>query len=80
MDAVNRILLLGGMGEETRLHAARSLRWHADLVRSFYPGWDESRARELYLVNKDAYTDPVEVRALARSPAECKGHPPQRRS
>ena len=38
---------LGGMGEETRLHAARSLRWHADLVRSFYPGWDESRAREL---------------------------------
>lgn len=38
---------IGFMAEEMRLHDSMSLRWHADLVRSFYPAWDESRARSL---------------------------------
>lgn len=38
---------IGFMSEDMRLHPSMSLRWHADLVRSFYPGWDEPRAQEL---------------------------------
>lgn len=38
---------IGFVSEDMRLHASRDLRWHADLVRSFHPGWDWSRAREL---------------------------------
>lgn len=37
----------GFVSEDMRLHAARSLRWHADLVRSFHPDWDEAHARRL---------------------------------
>ncbi len=35
------------VSEDMRLHAGRSLRWHADLVRAFHPRWDESRLRAL---------------------------------
>ena len=38
---------IGFVSEDMRLHPSRDLRWHADLVRSFHPGWDEARARTL---------------------------------
>lgn len=38
---------IGFVSEDMRLHAGQSLRWHAELVRAFYPGWDEPRARAL---------------------------------
>ena len=37
----------GFVSEDMGLHARRNLRWHADLVRSFHPDWDEARAAEL---------------------------------
>jgi ABC-2 type transport system ATP-binding protein len=39
--------LVGYVSEDMRLHPSRSLRWHAELVRSFHPTWDATRAGEL---------------------------------
>jgi ABC-2 type transport system ATP-binding protein len=38
---------VGFVSEDMRLHPARTLRWHADLVRGFHAGWDEARAASL---------------------------------
>ncbi|MFY2763938.1 ATP-binding cassette domain-containing protein [Arenimonas sp. MALMAid1274] len=38
---------IGFASEDMRLYRGQSLRWHMDLVRSIYPGWDEAYAGEL---------------------------------
>ncbi|MGD8377719.1 MAG: ABC transporter ATP-binding protein [Acidobacteriota bacterium] len=38
---------VGFVSEDMRLYAGASVRWHMDLVRSFYPTWDEEHARGL---------------------------------
>lgn len=38
---------IGFASEDMRLYKARSLRWHMDLMRAIYPGWDETYAAEL---------------------------------
>jgi ABC-2 type transport system ATP-binding protein len=38
---------IGFASEEMRLYRGQSLRWHMDLVRGIYPGWDEAYAAEL---------------------------------
>lgn len=38
---------LGFVAEDVRLHASRSLRWHADVARSLRDGWDEPYAAAL---------------------------------
>lgn len=38
---------IGFASEDMRLYRGQSLRWHMDLVKNIYPGWDESYAGEL---------------------------------
>ena len=38
---------IGYASEDMRLYRGQSLRWHVDLVRRIYPGWDEAYAAEL---------------------------------
>jgi ABC-2 type transport system ATP-binding protein len=38
---------IGFASEEMRLYRGQTLRWHMDLVRAIYPGWDEAYAAEL---------------------------------
>lgn len=38
---------IGFASEDMRLYKNRSLRWHMDLIRAIYPGWDEAYAGEL---------------------------------
>lgn len=38
---------IGFASEDMRLYRGQSLRWHMDLVRRIYPGWDETYADEL---------------------------------
>jgi len=38
---------IGFVSEDMRLHAGATLRWHARLVRSLCPAWDENRANNL---------------------------------
>jgi ABC-2 type transport system ATP-binding protein len=38
---------LAFVSEGMRLHPARSVRWHADLVAPFHPAWDPERLRAL---------------------------------
>jgi ABC-2 type transport system ATP-binding protein len=38
---------IGFASEDMRLYKGRSLRWHMDLIRAIYPGWDETYAAEL---------------------------------
>ncbi len=38
---------IGFASEDMRLYKGRSLRWHMDLIRAIYPGWDETYAGEL---------------------------------
>lgn len=38
---------IGFAAEDMRLYKSRNLRWHMDLVRAIYPGWDEAYAGEL---------------------------------
>lgn len=38
---------LGFAAEDMRLYKSRSLRWHIDLIRAIYPGWDDDYAAEL---------------------------------
>jgi ABC-2 type transport system ATP-binding protein len=35
---------VGFVSEDMALYRGATLRWHMDLVRSFYPGWDEAHA------------------------------------
>lgn len=38
---------IGFASEDMRLYKGRSLRWHMDLIRAIYPGWDDAYAGEL---------------------------------
>ncbi len=38
---------VGFVSEDMALYRGATLRWHMDLVRSFYPGWDEAHALAL---------------------------------
>lgn len=38
---------IGFASEDMRLYRRRTLRWHMDLIRAIYPGWDEAYAGEL---------------------------------
>ena len=38
---------IGFASEDMRLYRSQSLRWHMDLVRAIYPGWDAAYADEL---------------------------------
>jgi ABC-2 type transport system ATP-binding protein len=38
---------IGFASEDMRLYRSQSLRWHMDLMRAIYPGWDEAYAAEL---------------------------------
>ena len=38
---------IGFASEDMRLYRSQSLRWHMDLIRRIYPGWDETYAAEL---------------------------------
>jgi ABC-2 type transport system ATP-binding protein len=38
---------IGFASEDMRLYRTRSLRWHMDLIRQVYPGWDEGYAGAL---------------------------------
>jgi ABC-2 type transport system ATP-binding protein len=38
---------IGFVSEDMALYRGATLRWHMDLVRSFYPGWDEGHAAAL---------------------------------
>jgi ABC-2 type transport system ATP-binding protein len=38
---------IGFASEDMRLYKGRSLRWHMDLIRAIFPGWDERYASEL---------------------------------
>ncbi|MFZ5657099.1 MAG: ABC transporter ATP-binding protein [Pseudomonadota bacterium] len=38
---------IGFASEDMRLYKRRTLRWHMDLIRAIYPGWDEAYAGEL---------------------------------
>ena len=38
---------IGFASEDMRLYRTQTLRWHMDLVRQIYPGWDESYADQL---------------------------------
>lgn len=38
---------IGFASEDMRLYRGQSLRWHMDLMRGIYPGWDEAYAAEL---------------------------------
>jgi ABC-2 type transport system ATP-binding protein len=38
---------IGFASEDMRLYKGRSLRWHMELIRAIYPGWDEAYAGEL---------------------------------
>lgn len=38
---------VGFVSEDMALYAAKTLRWHMDLVASVHEGWDEARAAEL---------------------------------
>ncbi|MEZ4450888.1 MAG: ABC transporter ATP-binding protein [Nannocystaceae bacterium] len=38
---------IGFASEDMRLYRGQSLRWHMDLIRGVYPGWDEAYAGEL---------------------------------
>jgi ABC-2 type transport system ATP-binding protein len=38
---------IGFASEDMRLYRGQSLRWHMDLMRGIYPGWDETYAAEL---------------------------------
>lgn len=38
---------IGFASEDMRLYRGQSLRWHMDLVKNIYPGWDENYAGEL---------------------------------
>ena len=38
---------IGYASEDMRLYRGQSLRWHVDLVRRIYPGWDDGYAAEL---------------------------------
>lgn len=38
---------IGFASEDMRLYRGQSLRWHMDLVRRIYPGWDEAYAADL---------------------------------
>ena len=38
---------IGFVSEDMRLHPSRTLRWHAALVRSFHPTWNEARLHDL---------------------------------
>jgi ABC-2 type transport system ATP-binding protein len=38
---------IGFASEDMRLYTSQTLRWHMDLIRAIYPGWDEAYAAEL---------------------------------
>jgi ABC-2 type transport system ATP-binding protein len=38
---------IGYASDDMRLYRGQSLRWHMDLIRSIYPGWDEAYAQDL---------------------------------
>jgi ABC-2 type transport system ATP-binding protein len=38
---------IGFASEDMRLYRSQTLRWHMDLMRGIYPGWDEAYAAEL---------------------------------
>jgi len=38
---------IGYASEDMRLYKGKTLRWHMDLIRTIYPGWDEAYAGEL---------------------------------
>jgi ABC-2 type transport system ATP-binding protein len=38
---------IGFASEDMRLYRSQTLRWHMDLVRAIYPGWNEAYAAEL---------------------------------
>ena len=38
---------IGFASEDMRLYKTRTLRWHMDLIRAIYPGWDEAYAANL---------------------------------
>jgi ABC-2 type transport system ATP-binding protein len=38
---------IGYASDDMRLYKAKTLRWHMDLIRAAYPGWDETYASQL---------------------------------